>query len=125
MFNLILGFLSGIISGMGIGGGAILIPALILFQDVSQKLAQGTNLAYFIPTALISLCVHIKNKSVDLKVAFVIAVAGCISALGGSFLAMKLDADLLRRMFGFFLLGIGVYECFKGFRLKKDQQKNL
>ena len=45
--SVVIGFLSGIISGMGIGGGAILIPALTLFYGIEQKLAQGINLVYF------------------------------------------------------------------------------
>ena len=53
MLNIITGFLSGIISGMGIGGGAILIPALTIFAGVSQKTAQGINLTYFINTSIL------------------------------------------------------------------------
>lgn len=63
MLTVIIGFLSGIISGMGIGGGAILIPALILTYGIEQKLAQGINLVYFLPTAVIALIVHIKKKT--------------------------------------------------------------
>ena len=74
--SVVIGFLSGIISGMGIGGGAILIPALTLFYGIEQKLAQGINLVYFLPTAIIALVIHIKNKSADLKVAAIIGLCG-------------------------------------------------
>ena len=52
MLNAIFGFLSGIISGLGIGGGVILIPLLAIFTSLSQHQAQGINLAYFLPTAV-------------------------------------------------------------------------
>ena len=57
-------FISGIAGGMGIGGGAILIPALIFFSNLSQHVAQSTNLIFFIPTAISALIIHIKNKNI-------------------------------------------------------------
>ena len=53
-----IGFFSGIISGMGIGGGTILIPALLFLTEVNQQQAQGVNLIYFIPTAVVALIAH-------------------------------------------------------------------
>lgn len=116
MLNIIIGFFSGIISGMGIGGGAILIPALILIEGISQQMAQGINLTYFIPTAIISLIVHIKNKNVEFKTAAIIGSSGIIGALIGAWLATTLSGDLLRRLFGFFLLLVGLYEIYRGLR---------
>jgi uncharacterized membrane protein YfcA len=113
-----IGILSGIISGMGIGGGTILIPALSVFLSVSQKTAQGVNLLYFIPTAAIALFVHIKNKSVNFKIALAILLWGIIGAVLGSLIALKLHTDLLKKMFGAFLFIMGIYEI-----LKKDKQK--
>ena len=118
MLNIIIGFFSGIISGMGIGGGAILIPAIIMFEEISQQTAQGINLTYFIPTAIIAFLVHLKNKSIKLKTAGILAAAGLPGAIMGSLFASTLQSDLLRRMFGGFLLLVGVYEIFKGFKIK-------
>ena len=111
--SVVIGFLSGIISGMGIGGGAILIPALTLFYGIEQKLAQGINLVYFLPTAIIALVIHIKNKSADLKVAAIIGLCGIVGVLGGSVIAMKMNNSVLRRMFGVFLLFVGIREIIK------------
>lgn len=119
MINVITGFFSGIISGMGIGGGAILIPALIIIEGISQQLAQGINLTYFIPTAIISLFVHIRNKNVEFKTAWIIGVCGMAGSVIGSLIAVSVDGQLLRRWFGFFLLGIGIYEIIKGIRMKR------
>ncbi len=118
MINVITGFFSGIISGMGIGGGAILIPALIIIEGISQQLAQGINLTYFIPTAIISLFVHIKNKNVEFKTAWIIGGCGMAGSVIGSLIAVSVDGQLLRRWFGFFLLGVGIYEIIKGIKMK-------
>lgn len=118
MINIITGFLSGIISGMGIGGGAVLIPALIMIEGISQQMAQGINLTYFIPTAIISLVVHVRNKTVEFKTAWIIGGCGVLGSLIGSVFAVSMDSQVLRRMFGFFLLFVGIYEVFKGIREK-------
>lgn len=110
---LVAGFLAGIISGMGIGGGAILIPALLYLQDMNQQQAQGINLIYFIPTAIIALITHVKNKNIEVKTAMPIAVTGLIGAAAGAFLAVGMQADILRRFFGGFLLIMGLSEVFK------------
>lgn len=115
---IIIGLLSGVISGMGIGGGTILIPALAIFLSVDQHMAQGVNLLYFIPTAIVALIVHIKNKSINYKIAIPIVLLGIAGAVGGSFLATRMDATLLKRLFGVFLAAMGFYEIFK-----KDKQK--
>ena len=100
---------------MGIGGGAILIPLITIFENVSQQMAQGINLTYFIPTAIIASIVHIKNKSIDLRTAAILGISGLPGAIIGSFCATAVHGDTLRRMFGFFLLLIGIYEIYKGF----------
>ena len=121
MLSTIIGFFSGIISGMGIGGGAILIPALIFTQNISQQTAQGINLVYFIPTAIAALIMHIKNKNVDIKTALWVGGSGVLGAIGGSFLANVLGDNILRKMFGIFLLLIGVYEIYCGFFKKNSK----
>jgi uncharacterized membrane protein YfcA len=116
--SIIIGFLSGIISGMGIGGGAILIPALIFFQGVGQQMAQGINLTYFLPTAIFALIVHIRNKRVRIKTALCLAAFGVVGAFLGARIATAVDGELLRRLFGGFLAFVGFYEIWKGFRIK-------
>ncbi len=122
MLNVIIGLLSGVISGMGIGGGAILIPALIFLSGVSQQVAQGINLLYFLPTAFFSLIIHIRNKTVDVKTALIIGYSGMVGAAGGAFLATRMiEGELLRKLFGGFLLLIGVYEIYKGIKMGKEK----
>lgn len=107
---ILIGILSGIISGMGIGGGTILIPALIIFGKLSQQEAQGINLIVFIPVAIAALIVHIKQKNIDLKLAFWIIISGVLGAILGSKIALKINSDTLRRFFALFLLFVGIYE---------------
>ncbi len=59
------GLLGGLIGGMGMGGGTILIPLLTLFLNIPQLQAQTINLISFIPMAIVTLVIHIKNKLVD------------------------------------------------------------
>ena len=104
---------------MGIGGGTILIPALTMFVGANQHIAQGVNLLYFIPTAVVALFVHKKNNALELKIAIPIILFGIAGAGLGSFVALRLNSGLLRRLFGIFLFFMGAYEIFKKIRRHK------
>lgn len=114
MLLIILGFFSGIIGGMGMGGGTILIPALILFAHIDPKIAQSVNLISSIPMTIFALIIHIKNKNVILKLVVPIASFGILGAICGSFLATYLSSEILKKIFGVFLLVIGVLEVKRG-----------
>lgn len=114
----IIGFFSGIISGMGIGGGSILIPALVLFYHLEQQQAQGINLIAFLPLSIIALITHHKNGNIDFSFAKLIILGGIIGAIIGSLLAVKIDPLKLRKYFGIFLLTIGIYEFFSSTKKK-------
>ena len=113
MWVALVGFCSGIISGMGIGGGTILIPALLFFTDITQQQAQGVNLIYFVPTAITALITHQKKGNLDWKTAKPLAVLGLAGAAAGAFLAVSLESEILRRIFGAFLFLMGLSEIFK------------
>ena len=108
-----IGFFSGIISDMGIGGGTILIPALLFLTEVNQQQAQGVNLIYFIPTAVVALITHHKNGTLDLKTAKPLALLGLAGDAAGAFLAVSLESEILNKLFGGFLLLMGLSEIFK------------
>lgn len=114
---IIAGFVSGIISGMGIGGGTVLIPVLTIFAGMQQQTAQCVNLLYFIPTAVVSLILHIKNKNIEKKNLIPLIVSGIVFAAGGSFLMYFIEGTLLRKLFGGLLFIMGAAEVFK----KKDK----
>jgi hypothetical protein len=110
---LITGLLAGIVSGMGIGGGALLIPMLGIALGMGQREAQHINLLYFIPTAAVAVFAHAKQDSIEKKGLTKLILFGLAGAAVGAFLAFRLDAEWLRRGFGLFLLGIGLYEFFR------------
>ncbi len=111
--DLIVGFFSGFLGGLGVGGGGILLLYLTAFENVEQLTAQGINLVFFIPTAVAALFLHIKNGFVKWKTAAVAAVFGVAGVIFGSFLAGYLDKILLKGAYAVFLLIIGVRELFK------------
>ena len=109
----LIGFFSGILGGMGIGGGTILIPGLVLLAGLSQHQAQGINLLFFLPVATASLIIHIKNKLIDYRIMIFAVLAGVPAAFGGAYLASITQEGLLRKIFGGFLIVAGLYEWFK------------
>lgn len=110
---IITGFLAGTISGMGIGGGALLIPALGIFYGMDQQAAQSINLLYFIPTALVAVFIHRKKGNIQKGGLTKLVLFGLIGAGAGAALALWIDPGLLRKIFGFFLLIMGAIEIFK------------
>lgn len=113
ILSVLAGFLSGIISGFGIGGGTVLMVYLTAVLSLPQRTAQGINLLYFLPTAAAALLIHRKNSYLEKKAILPAALAGCISAAVFSFIAMYLDTDLLKKLFGGFLIITGISEILK------------
>ena len=86
MILFLIGLASGIVSGMGMGGGTILIPALIFLAGVPQHLAQSVNLSVFFPASICALWIHTKNKHVRYKLALKIIVVVWLDPLLGQLL---------------------------------------
>lgn len=81
MWEFIIGLVSGIISGTGMGGGTILILVLSIFLGVEQHIAQSTNLVFFIPTSIIAISISIKSKLIEKNTGIIIAITGVIGAI--------------------------------------------
>lgn len=114
IMNILIGFFTGILASMGLGGGFILVVWLTMFADVNQKAAQGINLLFFLPIALISLVIHIKNGLIDKSLVKKLAFGGVFGAVIGTFAVQHLSSDFLRILFALFLLGFGIKELFSG-----------
>ena len=112
VFLLILvGFLAGVIGGMGMGGGTILVP-LLSFLDLGQKSIQATNLISFLPMCVVALLFHNKNNLICKKhVGWVIVPAVLFSVLG-ALLGQYVNNDALRFCFGIFLVLVGLWQLF-------------
>lgn len=106
------GILCGILSGFGIGGGSLLMVWMTAVLSMEQKAAQGINLLYFLPTAAAALIFHAKNRMICWQAVLPAAIAGCVTAAGGAWLASGLDVTLLRKLFGGFLILVGLSEIF-------------
>ena len=116
---LLLGFIGGIPAGMGMGGGTVTIPLLILVGGVEQKLAQCANLFSFLPMSVFVLRTHAQNGLLQTKgILWIILPAVLISAMG-AFIATALPSALLRKAFGVFLIGLS----FAGFYNVKNVDK--
>lgn len=109
---LLAGLFSGIIASMGMGGGAVLLIYLNLFTDTPVLAAQGINLIFFIPTAVFSLFIYIKNGAIKWKTVLPIAALGLLGAGLGLFLTTLINASLLTKFFGGFLIIIALKEFF-------------
>jgi uncharacterized membrane protein YfcA len=102
------GAVTGIFSGWGVGGGTLLILYLTFLAGVDQTTAQGINLLYFLPTSAGAIFLYARQHRLPWKqVVLPCALAGCVTAAAGAFLAGKLDVTLLRRLFGAYLLAAG------------------
>lgn len=114
---LILGFIGGIPAGMGMGGGTVTIPLLVLVGGVEQKIAQCANLYSFLPMSMLALRTHAKNGLLETQgIVWVILPALLISAIG-AFAAASLPSEILQKAFGAFLVGLsffGFYRTLKG-----------
>ena len=107
------GALCGILSGFGIGGGSLLMVWMTAVLQMEQRTAQAINLLFFLPTAAASLIFHVKGKQVEWKASIPAMLAGIVTAALSAWLATTLDSSLLRKIFGVFLLFVGLSELFK------------
>ena len=99
------GFLAGL---LGIGGGILIVPALVLLLGFDQHLAQGTSLVVIIPAALAGSWTHYRRGRLDLRVAAFVAVGGVVGAAIGSLSALSLDDALLQRLFAVVLIVVAL-----------------
>lgn len=121
VFYLLTGALGGVLGGMGMGGGTILIPLLTFIFALGQHTSQALNLISFIPMAIIALIIHIKNKLIDFKSAWLIIVFGIISCLIGSYVAKLISGEILGRIFGGFLICLSVVQIILGLKQTNDK----
>ncbi|MCL2405824.1 MAG: sulfite exporter TauE/SafE family protein [Defluviitaleaceae bacterium] len=122
LWYVLAGLASGIVSGMGIGGGAILIPALTIFLGMEQQAAQKINLLYFLPTAAIALHTHTKSGNIEKKGLFKLVLYGLVGAGVGAIIAVHINGQYLRKGFAVFLLCMAAYEIVKGCKRWKTKR---
>ena len=99
------GFLAGL---LGIGGGIIMVPAMVLLFGFDQHVAQGTSLLVIIPAAAAGSLTHYRRGRLDLRVAAFVAAGGILGAVIGSLSALSLDDALLQRLFAIVLFAVAI-----------------
>lgn len=118
---LIVGTVLGFLSGIGVGGGSLLILWLTLVLGVTHSTARVVNLLFFIPSALIASIFRWKQGQLKPIAILPAIVAGCISAGIFSTLSHQLDIALLKKLFGMLLLATGIRELL--YKQKNEAQR--
>ena len=100
-----------------------MVPALVFIAGTQQHVAQGVSLAAFIPTAIVAVYTHFRQGNVKLKLALFLAVGSILGAVLGANLAAEISPELLRKIFGGFLIVMGLYEFFGKAKVNQAAQK--
>ncbi|NEU08135.1 sulfite exporter TauE/SafE family protein [Flavihumibacter sp. R14] len=107
---IVIGLLAGILSGLiGIGGGIIVIPALVILLGFSQQTAQGTTLAMMVPPiGLLAAWAYYKEGFVDVRAAAIICAGFILGSFFGAKYATGISQDTLRKIFSIILIGVAI-----------------
>ncbi|MBW4555950.1 MAG: sulfite exporter TauE/SafE family protein [Trichormus sp. ATA11-4-KO1] len=109
---LIIGLIAGIAGGMfGIGGGAIMVPAMVLLAGLDQKFATGTSIAaQILPIGILGAAVYYRNGNINIKYAAIIAIGLVVGNLFGALFANQpfISSEMMKKLYGVFLLLIGL-----------------
>lgn len=111
---LLIGLAAGMLGGMvGIGGGIVIVPALVYFLSFSQKTAQGTSLALLLlPVGILGFLQYYRAGQVNLRATAVIAVAFIAGSFFGSKIALSVSQEMLKKIFAVLLIAVAVKMLF-------------
>lgn len=106
---LAIGLAGGFAGGMlGIGGGAIYVPAMVILLDEKQHLAQGASLMAIVATGIVGGFTHLRNQNVNAPAVVQVAPAAMVAGFIAAFAADRLDAAVLQRIFGVVMVYLAV-----------------
>ena len=111
--NFIASLLVSVLSGMGVGGGGLLVIYLTLFLGKEQFLSQGINLLFFLAASVSSLFIHLRQRKIDWHTVSAIAFIGSLGVILGAVLAGGLPGGILRKIFAVFMMAAGALQLFK------------
>lgn len=109
---LIVSTVLGFLAGLGIGGGSLLVLWLSIVIGMDPVAVRGINLLFFLPSATIAIFFRRKQGTIKFKKILPAMIAGCIAALGFSWLGGYLNVSMLKKIFGTLLIGTGLRELF-------------
>jgi len=107
---ILIGLSAGVLSGLfGVGGGVIIVPALIYFMGMTQHGAQGTSLALMLlPIGILAAYQYFKTDNLNVSYGLIIAGAFVIGGFFGSKLSLSLDGEYLKKIFGIFMIFVAL-----------------
>lgn len=109
---LLVGIVLGFLAGLGIGGGSLLILWLTMVLDTTQPAARSINLLFFLPSAAIASFFRWKQGCIPWKQLLPAILCGCAAAACFSWLSVRMDLNLLKKLFGALLIFTGLRELF-------------
>ncbi|MDY6367381.1 MAG: sulfite exporter TauE/SafE family protein [Clostridia bacterium] len=116
---IISGIIGGLLGGMGMGGGTLLIPIITILFGVEQHVAQAANLISFIPMSIVAIYIHSKKGLLKIEGVLLIIIFGIIFCVVGCYIASIINGQILKRIFGGFLILLSFYQFYKIF-IKKN-----
>lgn len=119
---LLIALISGVLAGMGMGGGTLLIPALTILMGVEQEIAQSTNLLVFVPCAIVCIIIYSKSSLIDYKNSWIIVLASVVVSIVAALIAVKIDSKVLKIIFGSFIALLGAVQLVV-YIIKKIKEK--
>jgi uncharacterized membrane protein YfcA len=124
---IILGLVTGILSGLvGVGGGIIMVPAMVLFLGFTQKQAQGTSLGIMLlPVGILAVIQYYKQGYINFNTVFIISAAFVVGGFLGSKLALNLSDDKMKKVFAVVLLLVSLKMLFFDNTSKKAASPNM
>jgi len=109
----VIGLCGGVTSGLfGVGGGIIMVPALVLLMHAEMKTAVATSLAVIVPVTLASTLLNQSFGRVDWRLVAALAIPAILGGLASTWFKEQIPSEVLRRVFGVFLLLVGVKLAF-------------
>ena len=123
IWDIIAGVASGVIGAMGLGGGAVLLIYLSLIKGTDQLKAQGINLVFFIPVALLSVIIYAFKKQIKWKTVFWLSASGLVGAMAGVWISGVIGSEIVAKIFGALLSAAGVYQVINAFKTSKNKEK--
>ena len=122
VWNIIASVAAGLLGAMGFGGGGVLILYLTMVLGIKQISAQGINLIFFIPSAIIGLIIHIKHHLIKFKQILPILISAIPGVALGLYLTTVISNEMLSKIFGGILVIMGLKELLT--RNKNRYDKN-
>ena len=119
---ILIGVIAGILSGLvGIGGGLILVPALVYFLGMTQHSAQGTSLALILlPVGILAVFTYYKQGYVDMKIVWLLAIGFVAGSYWGSKISISISDEAIKKFFAILMILVAVKMIF--FDAKKEHK---